>query len=93
MQRWGVIHHFYDGILGALAKRLDWQVWFIPVTCHHFGGRTAVGDPRYHEWANHYAQQTDRLGIEEEGIGDQVFWLRSHRIGYNEFRDVLPIRT
>lgn len=94
MQAWGVTHHFYDGMLGCFAKRLGWQVWYLPITCHHHGGMTAVADPRYHAWANRYAQQTDRLeGIEEEGTGDQIFWLRSHRIGYEQFRDVLPIRT
>lgn len=94
LQAGGVIHHFYDGMLGCFAKRLGYQVWYLPIKCHHFGGLTAVADPRYHEWANRYAQATDRLeGIAEEGTGDQVFWLRSHQIGYTHFRDVLPIRT
>ena len=94
MQEWGIIHHCFDSLLGCWAKRLEYQTWYLPIKCHHQGGVTAVGDARYHTWANHHARQTDRLeGIEEEGTGDQVFWLRSHKIGYENFRDVLPIRS
>jgi hypothetical protein len=93
MQQDGVIHHGYDGMLGCWAKRLDWQVWMLPIACSHLGGQTAVGDPRYHQWADQYAQSTDRLdGITEEGTGDQILWLRSHRIWYAHYLDVLPIR-
>lgn len=80
MEYWGVIHHFYDGMLGCFAKRLGWQTWFVPVKCHHYGGRTAVADPQYAAWAATYG-------------GDSVFWQQAHRIGYDQFRDVLPIRT
>ena len=94
MQTLGVVHHLYDGMLGCYAKRLGWEVWMLPIACHHFGGQTAVGDARYHAWANVEAQKRDRLeGITEEGIGDQVFWQQAHAIGYDHFRDVLPIRV
>lgn len=92
MQHWGLIHHAYDAALGAFAARLGWEVWMLPIACHHYGGRTAVADTRYHEWANRYAASTERGGV-IEGTGDQVFWERSHRIVYEQFRDVLPIRT
>ncbi|HEY9015251.1 MAG TPA: hypothetical protein VIM84_09335, partial [Gemmatimonadales bacterium] len=82
MASWGVTHHFYDGMLGALAARLDWEVWFLPVRCRHFGGQTAVGDAGYAEWAK--TQHPD---------GDQGFWQDAHRIGYDRFRDVLPLRV
>jgi hypothetical protein len=82
MEAWGMIHHWYDGALGAFAKRLGYMVWYLPVACHHYGGRTAVADTRYTEWAK--TQVTD---------GDAGFWEAAHRIGYAEFRDVLPIRT
>ncbi len=87
MQRQGVTHHFYDGMLGCYAKRLGYQTWFLPVACHHFGGRTAVGDARYIAWAN--AQNGDLDGLN----GDAKFWIQAHQIGYEEFHDVLPLRS
>lgn len=82
MADWGITHHAYDSALGAWAKRLGWEVWMLPVACHHFGGRTAVGDPRYAEWA-----ETIVPG------GDRTFWEIAHAEVYERFRDVLPIRV
>lgn len=78
----GVVHHFYDGLLGCLARRAGWETWYLPIACRHFGGRTAVGDPGYQGWA---AGQV-------EG-GDHAFWQAAHRIGYAAFKDVLPLRV
>lgn len=89
MAKWGIVHHCYDAALGCFAKRLGWETWMIPIACHHFGGRTAVGDSRYHQWAN--AQRPD--DAPESGSGDQVFWNEAHRIVYDQFRDILPIRV
>lgn len=86
LERLGVVHHAYDAALGAYAARLGWEVWLNPIACHHHGGLTAVADPRYHQWAD---QQKGTF----EGTGDQKFWTEAHRIIYDEFRDVLPIRT
>lgn len=77
----GMVHHFYDGALGCLAKRYNWETWYLPLRGHHFGGRTAVGDQGYAEWAK--GQTTG---------GDQGFWTAAHEIGYHEFRNELPIR-
>lgn len=77
----GFMHHFYDGALGCLAKRYGWQTWYLPVRGHHFGGRTAVGDQGYANWA-----KTQVSG------GDQGFWEAAHRTGYESFRNELPIR-
>lgn len=82
MTEWGLVHHAYDAALGAFAKRLGWDAWMLPIRCHHHGGRTAVGDPRYAEWA-----KTIVPG------GDQDFWQLAHREVYDRFRDVLPIRV
>lgn len=82
LQDLGMIHHFYDGALGCLAARYGWETWYLPIACRHYGGRTAVGDPGYAAWA---AQQ--RQG------GDHGFWREAHRIGYEAFRDVLPLRV
>ena len=78
----GVVHHFYDGMLGCLAKRYGWETWYLPVSCIHYGGQTAVGDPGYQEWAK-----------SKTAGGDHGFWEAAHRIGYEEFRDVLPLRV
>lgn len=78
----GIVHHAYDAALGCLAARAKVQPgMMIPVKCHHYGGRTAVGSREYHQWAD---QQV-------EG-GDQSFWHAAHRIVYDEFRAELPLR-
>jgi len=77
----GFVHHFYDGALGCLARRLGWGVYYVPIRCRHLGGQTAVGDPGYQAWA-----QTQIAG------GDRGFWEAAHRIGYDVFKDVLPLR-
>jgi hypothetical protein len=77
----GFVHHFYDGALGCLARRLGWSVYYLPVRCQHYGGQTAVGDAGYQRWA---ATQIDG--------GDRGFWEQAHRIGYDCFTDVLPLR-
>lgn len=95
MQRWGVIHHFYDGMLGCFAKRLGWEAWMLPIRCRHYGGQTAVGDARYKLWADQQVAALARTDAQNDGPvpdGDQSFWLRAHQIGYEQFRDVLPIR-
>lgn len=89
MQQWGVVHHFYDGMLGCFAKRLGWQVWMLPVACHHFGGQTAVANSAYQEWAAKASYQIENEIIAQ---GDAAFWHTAHLVGYDEFRDVLPIR-
>lgn len=78
----GIVHHFYDGMLGCLARRYGWEAWVLPVSCQHYGGRTAVGDRGYQDWAH-----TQVPG------GDHDFWEDAHKIGYGAFKDVLPIRV
>ena len=78
----GVTHHFYDGMLGCLAARAGVQPGtLIPIRCHHYGGRTAVGSREYHAWA-----------LQQRKGGDQDFRLEAHAVGYREFKDVLPLR-
>jgi hypothetical protein len=76
----GMVDHFYAAALGCLARRGGWQVRSVPTRCRHLGGVT-TRDPRYHEWA----------AAETEG-GDRGFWEAAHRIGYEQFKDVLPLR-
>lgn len=82
MADWGLVHHAYDAAVGAWAKRLGWQVGFIPVKVHHLGGQTAVGESRYAEWAQTITPR-----------GDADFWEMAHHEVYERFRDVLPIRV
>ena len=78
----GFVHHFYDGALGCLAARYGWETWYLPIRGKHYGGQTAVGDAGYSEWAK---TQIDG--------GDHGFWEAAHRAGYENFRDVLPLRV
>lgn len=75
----GVLHHAYDSAMGAWAARAGYNCEYLPVACHHAGGRTAVANQQYGEWA---AGQG----------GDGAFWEYAHRWAYDEFRDVLPLR-
>lgn len=81
LDRLGVVHHAYDGMLGCLAKRYHWDVWYLPIRGHHYGGQTAVGDEGYANWAK--TQNED---------GDHGFWEKAHQIWYDNFRSELPIR-
>lgn len=82
LERLGVVHHGYDGMLGCLAKRAGWETWYVPLDCTHHGGQTAVGDPGYQAWATRYVPG-----------GDRTLWQNAHQIWYEAFRDVLPIRV
>lgn len=77
----GIVDHFYDGALACLARRGGWGVWYLPVRCRHLRGQTTDTDPGYRHWAD-----------EEIDGGDRGFWEAAHRIGYETFRDVLPLR-
>ena len=78
----GIIHHAYDGMLGCIAARDGWKVWYIPVRCTHYGGQTAVGDSGYQEWAK-----------TQHPEGDHGLWEQAHRIWYETYKGVLPIRV
>jgi hypothetical protein len=82
LEQGGVTHHFYDGLLGCLARRYGWGAWYLPVRGRHLGGQTAVGDPGYQAWAK-----------EQHVDGDHGFWEYAHRWGYDNFLDVLPLRV
>lgn len=82
LEEHGVVHHFYDGALGALAARYGWETWYLPIRCKHYGGQTAVADRGYQAWAEGQIPG-----------GDHGFWEQSHRRGYELFTDVLPLRV
>lgn len=78
----GVVHHAYDSWMGALAKRAGGVAFMLPVECHHAGGRTAVGNVEYQNWAR-----------SKNGAGDAGFWEASHRMMYEDCRGELPFRA
>jgi hypothetical protein len=78
----GIVHHFYDGALGCVARRYGWETWYLPMRCKHYGGQTAVGDTGYQDWAK----------SQIEG-GDHGFWQKAHDTAYEAFKDVLPLRA
>ena len=80
MDRIGIVHHAYDSAFGCYAKRSGLPCFMIPVSCHHRGGVTAVGDPAYQAFAA-------TLG------GDQELWMQAHKAFYREFKKELPIRV
>jgi len=82
LEELGLVHHIYDGALGAIASRYGWETWYLPIRCRHLGGQTAVGDRGYQAWAE-----------TQVANGDQGFWQEGHRIVYDAFRDILPLRV
>lgn len=77
----GVRHHCYDSIFGILAAKAKWESWYLPIACQHLGGRTAVANEKYQQWA---MGQVDG--------GDAGFWHRAHQVGYEMGRGILPLR-
>jgi hypothetical protein len=76
----GILDHFYASALGCLAHRGGWQVLSLPVRCRHLGGQTS-GDVSYQQWA-----------ADEYDGGDRAIWEQAHRIGYENYKDQLPLR-
>lgn len=84
LEQWGVVHHAYDAAMGAFAKQLGWETWYLPFACRHLGGQTAVGDAGYAEWAK--AQTADSRG-------DQRFWEEAHGIVWSKLGHLLPFEV
>lgn len=85
-----IVHHAYDAALGGWTALCGGECWMLPVKCKHYGGRTAVGDPNYEEWAR------------RQGKSDALHWQEAHRKVWEWFRDhpradgegpVLPLRV
>lgn len=74
-------HHCYDTWVCLMAHRLHYRVRLVGVRCHHHGGRTATR-PEWNEWC-----ATTKWGSD---AGMHAF---NHRLLYDEFRGVLPVRV
>lgn len=76
-----ITFHMYDAAMACLLARKGWEVWVLPVSCTHHGGRTST-TPEYDAW------------LRKQGVhGDSEVHQKAHRIVYKEFRDVLPLRV
>lgn len=82
LQALGMKHHAYDSAMGLLAHLAGWESWYLPIGCHHLGGRTAVANRAYQAWA-----ESQEVG------GDHGFWEQAHRALYELGRGVLPLRV
>ena len=76
----GITFHCYDLAMACLMKRHGWEVWMLPIAVHHRGGVTSTS-AKYDAWLR-------SLGVD----GDAEIHARAHRICYDAFRDVLPLR-
>ena len=76
-----MMHHGQDSLMGLLAHQAGWESWYLPVACHHLGGRTAVANRRYTDWA-----------LTQEVGGDQGYWEQSHQVLYAMGQGILPLR-
>lgn len=77
----GITFHNYDFAMACLLKRKGWQVWMLPISCTHHGGMTSTSR-EYDRW------------LRDQGIeGDLQVHQDAHKICYEQFRDVLPIRV
>lgn len=78
----GLKHHAQDSMAGLLAAQARWESWYIPVACRHLGGRTAVANTKYTEWA-----------MTQADGGDAGFWNDAHLKLYTLGRGYLPLRV
>ncbi len=74
-------HHMYDAWASCMMARHGWETWLVPVRCDHHGGVTAT--------TPEYLDSIKRWGWKDEN----EMYHAAHRIVYEEFRDVLPIRV
>jgi GT2 family glycosyltransferase len=77
----GISFHMYDAAMACLMAEKGWEVWMLPISCVHHGGRTSCS-PAYDEW------------LCSKGInGDLQVHQEAHRIIYDRFRNVLPLHV
>ena len=77
----GIEFHCYDTAMACLMAEHGYEIWMLPVPCHHAGGRTST-TPEYDAW------------LRSRGInGDLEIHQKAHHIIYNRFRNVLPLRV
>jgi len=71
--------HAYDMMASIEMHRLGWEVWMLPIYCHHEGGKTSC-TPEY-----------DQL-VKQQGFKNgQELFERAHKVCYEHGRGILPI--
>lgn len=79
----GVPYHMYDAWISCRAAELGYEVWMLPVACHHQGGQTSVSRQ------TEYAQVVSRLGY----ASAEDLYAKGHEAVYRRFAGLLPIRV
>lgn len=80
VKKLGITFHMYDAAMACLLAEKGWSVWMLPISCTHHGGRTSCSK-EYDQW------------LHSQGInGDQEVHEKAHRIIYDRFRNILPLR-
>ena len=76
----GITFHMYDAAMACLLAEQKWTTWMLPISCTHYGGRTSTSK-EYDQW------------LRNKGIdGDQEVHSNAHKIIYDRFRNILPLR-
>ena len=75
----GLTFHCYDTWACCRMTELGWEVWVIPIYCWHRGGETSTSDA-YNNW------------LASKGTADHIVHESAHRVIYDRFRNVLPLR-
>jgi hypothetical protein len=73
--------HMYDAWVACRMKELGLETWLVPIECHHMGGGTSIGEE--------YKEFVVSKGWKD---GQELFDF-SHRVIYDRFRSVLPLRV
>ena len=77
----GLYHHMIDAFAACMMRRLGYEVWLAPIHAHHSGGITSTSAL--------YDSDLRAKGI----AGDSEIHERAHKLIFEHFRDVLPIRV
>jgi hypothetical protein len=77
----GIEFHMYDFAMACLMYENEWEVWMLPVSCTHHGGRTST-TKEYDAWLR--SRRID---------GDLEVHQKAHKICYDRFRKILPLRV
>lgn len=74
---WPEVHHGLDNAICCEAARAGYETWMLPVACHHAGGSTST--------------RVDF--VKDFGEAEGEIHSRGHKILYEQYRDVLPLRV
>lgn len=70
--------HGYDMLSSIEMHRLGWEIWMVPIKCHHDGGMTST------------TKEYDELVLKEGFRNGQELFEKAHRVAYERGRGILP---